>query len=49
MSMKQVIKQFGDSGVYAVHKEMKQLHDRGVPIPVDHLKLSYGSEAAALK
>ena len=33
----------------AVHKYMKQLHGRGLPIHVDPCKLSSGSKAAALK
>ena len=32
-----------------VYKEMKQLHNCGVPIPVDLHKLSSGSKSDALK
>ena len=46
---KQGIKEFGDSGVYAVHKEMKQINDSGVPISIDPRKLYSGSKAADLK
>ena len=49
MSMELVIKEFRDVVVYAVHKYMKQLHNRLVPIPVDTRKLSSISKAAALK
>ena len=49
ISMKWGIKEFGDAGVDTVHKEMKQLHDRGVPITVDPHKLYSGSKADALK
>ena len=34
------IEVFGDAGAHAVHKEMKQLHDQQVPIPVEPAKLS---------
>ena len=40
---------FGDAGDRSVHKEMKQLHERKVPIPVDLAKLSSGSKSDALK
>ena len=49
MFMKRVIKEFGDTGVDAFHKDMKQLHNCEVPIPVDPRKMSSGSKAAALK
>ena len=47
MSMKRGIGKFGDAGLDDVHKEMKQLHDRGVPIPVDSRKLYSDSKNAA--
>ena len=49
MFIKQGIKEFVDAGVGAVHKDMKQLQDRGVPIPIDPHKLYFDSNAAALK
>mmetsp|Transcript_7190 Transcript_7190/g.15685 ORF Transcript_7190/g.15685 Transcript_7190/m.15685 type:complete len:221 (-) Transcript_7190:165-827(-) len=49
MSMKRGLKEFGKDGESAVHKEMKQLHDRKVPIPVDPSKLARGSKSAALR
>jgi hypothetical protein len=33
-SLKQGIKKFGEQGIEAVHKEMKQIHDRGVFEPI---------------
>ena len=48
MSMKREIKEFGDSRVDVVHKEMKNINDIGVPIPVDPCKLSSKTKAAAL-
>ena len=47
--MNRVIKVFGDAVVQAVNKEIKQLHYRKVPIPVDPAKISYGSRSATLK
>ena len=49
MPMKRGIKEFGDAGVNDVHKEMKHLHDRSVPIPVELRKLYSGSKTATLK
>ena len=49
MSMNMGLKVFGYSGAHAVHKEMRQFHDRKVSIPVDPAKLSHGSRSAALK
>ena len=49
MSMKRGIKEFGDAGVDAVHKDMKNIHNTGVPIPVDPRKLYSVSKADALK
>ena len=40
---------FGDAGDQSVHKEMKQLHERKVPIPVYPANISSGSRSAALK
>ena len=47
--MNRGIKEFGAVGAEAVHKEMKQLHDRKVPIPVDPSKLSRGERRSALQ
>ena len=44
MSMNIGLNLFGGAEVDAVHKEMKQLRDRGVPIPVDANKLFSGSK-----
>ena len=49
ISMKLGIKELGDAGVDAVHKETKQLHGGIVSIPVDPRKLSYSSKATVLK
>ena len=47
--MKRGIKEFVDALMDAVNKEMKQLNDFGVLIPVDPHNLSSGSKAAVLK
>ena len=39
---------FDGAGVGGVHKEMKQLHNRRVPIPADANKFPYGSNSAAI-
>ena len=49
MSMNRGLKVFGDIGAQAFHKEMKQLHDRNIPIILDPAKLSCGSRSTALK
>ena len=43
MSINLGLNLFGGAEVDAVHKDMKQLHDRGVPIPVDAKTLLSGS------
>ena len=48
-SMKQGIKLFGDAGIEAVLKELKQLHDRKVLEPADAEKLSKDEKRAALQ
>ena len=48
MSMNRGLKVFGDIGAQAFHKEMKQLHDRKFPIPLDPDKLSRGIRSSAL-
>ena len=40
MSLKAGLRTFGDDGVKAVEKEMRQLHDRGVMIPVQRESLT---------
>ena len=45
MSMNKGLKVFGMAGTNAVHKEMKQLHDRKVSIPVDLSRLSRGDKS----
>lgn len=47
--LKKGLKIFGDKGTKAVHKEMKQIHDREVLIPVDASKMSRGDKAEALR
>ena len=47
--MKVVIKELGDVGLDDVHKDMKQIHNCGVPIPVEPCKLSSVSKATALE
>ena len=47
--MNQGIKMFGGAGTAAVHKDIKQLHDFRVSIPVDPDKLSRGDRYAVLK
>ena len=49
MSTNRVLNVFEYSGSQAVHKEMKQLHDRNIPIILDPAKLSCGSRSTALK
>ena len=49
MSMNRGIKEFGSGGTETVHKEMKQLHERKVPIPVDPAKLSKEDRKSALQ
>ena len=49
MSMKCCLKEFGGSGVDAVHKEMKQVHGREVTIPVHPSDLTRRISAASLK
>ena len=49
MSMKKVLKMFGDFITKAIHKKTKQLYDQKVPITVDPSKLFYGSRSAALE
>jgi hypothetical protein len=48
-SMKKGIKEFGDAGVNAVLKELKQLHDRSVLEPKSASDLSQGDKHAALQ
>ena len=40
MSLKAGLRTFGSDGVKAVEKEMRQLHDRGVMIPVQKESLT---------
>ena len=47
--MERETKEFGDTGVDDVHKEMKYIHYSGVPIPVEPHKLYSVSKAAAVK
>ena len=48
MNLKQGIKAFGDKGVAAVLKEVKQIHDRNVMKPVYAGSLSKRHKKAAL-
>ena len=41
MSLKAGLRTFGNDGVKAVEKEMRQLHDRGVMIPVQKESLTF--------
>ena len=49
ISMNRGLEVFGDAGSQAVHKEMKQLHDQKVLIPVKPAKLSCGSIIGGFK
>ena len=48
MSLKAGLRVFGDDGAKAVQKEMKQLHDREVMIPVHKKNLTYEQRKEAL-
>ena len=48
MSLKAGLQIFGDDGVRAVEKEMRQLHDRGVMIPVHKRSLTSEQRKEAL-
>ena len=47
--MNRGLKVFRDAGEHAIHKEMKQLHEWRVTIPVDPAKIFCGIRSAALK
>ena len=47
IKMKHGIKKFGGSGVDSMHKDTKQLRDRGIPIPVHPNEISRGSHTTA--
>ena len=49
ISMNRGVKVFGDAGHQSVRKEIKQLHERKVPIPVDPDNQSHGSISTAIK
>ena len=48
MSLKAGLRTFGNDGVRAVEKEMRQLHDRGVMIPVQKESLTLEQQREAL-
>ena len=48
IQMKHGLKKFGGYGVHYMHKDKKQLRDRGVPIPVHPSDISRGSHTTAL-
>ena len=48
MSLKAGLQTFGNDGVKAVEKEMHQLHDRGVMIPVQRESLTSEQRKEAL-
>jgi hypothetical protein len=48
VNIKEGIKRFGEAGVSAVVKELKQLHDRKVMEPVSHDSLSNEQRSKAL-
>ena len=48
MSLKAGLRRFGDDGVKAVEKEMRQLHDRGVMAPVHKKCLTHEQRKDAL-
>jgi hypothetical protein len=48
-SMKKGIKLFGDAGIEAVLKELKQLHDRKVLEPTDATEMTKEAKKAALQ
>ena len=48
MSLKAGLRTFGNDGVKAVEKEMRQLHDRGVMIPVQRESLTSEQRKEAL-
>ena len=48
MSLKAGLRTFGNDGVKAIEKEMRQLHDRGVMIPVQKESLTFEQRKEAL-
>ena len=49
ISMKCGLKESGESGFHSAHRDMKQLHDIGVPIPFHSRELFMVSRATDLK